>query len=85
MNLNLFLFLFGEKIKENISEGKKVGNVGKKLIERLIGNDIKNWGKILWESKDEIEPLKNRKSKKSVFSGKKDFQTIIKKFLKIDS
>ena len=76
---------FGEKIKENISEGKKVGNVGKKLIERLIGNDIKNWGKILWESKDEIEPLKNRKSKKSVFSGKKDFQTIIKKFLKIDS
>ena len=79
-----------KKIGENINnnnnnlEGeKKIGNVGNKLIEKLIGNDIKNWGKILWESKDDIEPLK-KKTKKYDFHGKKDFQTIFKKFLKID-
>ena len=50
-----------------------------------IQNDIKDWGKILWESKDDIEPLrKKKKSRKSVFGGKRDFKAIFKKFLKID-
>ena len=71
-----------DNINDNLSEEKKIGNVGKKLIEKLIGNDIKNWGKILWENKDEIEPLKNKKIKKIVFPGNKDFQTIFKKFIK---
>ena len=35
----------------------KVGNVGIKLCEKLIESDIKDWGKILWENKDDIEPF----------------------------
>lgn len=66
----------------NLSEEKKIGNVGKKLFEKLIKNDIKNWGKILWENKDEIDPHKNKKIKKIVFPGNKDFKTIFKKFTK---
>ena len=66
----------------DIGEIKKVGNI---LIEKLIQNDVKDWGKILWESKDDIEPLRKKKnSRKSVFGGKRDFKAIFKKFLKID-
>ena len=76
---------FGEDNLNDIGEVKKVGNVGNILIEKLIQNDIKDWGKILWESKDDIEPLrKKKKSRKSVFGGKRDFKAIFKKFLKID-
>ena len=71
---------------EKVLEGeKKVGNVGSKLIEKLIANDIKEWGKILWENKDDIEPLKKKTGRKTFFGGKKDFKAIFKKFLKIDS
>ena len=74
-----------EKNEEKKLEGeKKVGNVGRKLIEKLIQNDIKDWGKILWENKDDIEPLKKKIKKKNIFEGKKDFKAIFKKFLKID-
>ena len=70
--------------ENNNTEGlKKVGNVGRKLIGKLIENDIKDWGKILWENKSAIEPLK-RKSRNSTFVGKKNFKVIFKKFLKID-
>ena len=69
----------------DIEEVKKVGNVGNILIEKLIQNDIKDWGKILWERKDDIEPLrKKNKTRKSVYGGKRDFKAIFKKFLKID-
>lgn len=68
----------------NFEGEKKVGNVGRNLIGKLIQNDIKDWGKILWENKDEIEILKNKKGSKITFSGKKDFKTIFKKFLKIN-
>ena len=75
---------FGEEIIKDIDEVKKVGNVGNILIEKLIQNDIKDWGKILWKNKNYIEPLRKTKSRKSVFGGKKDFKAIFKKFLKID-
>ena len=72
-------------IDEKKMEGvKKVGNVGIKLCEKLIESDIKDWGKILWENKDDIELLKNKRGKINSFGGKKDFKTIFKKFLKIN-
>ena len=76
---------FGEENMNGLGEVKKVGNVGNILIEKLIQNDIKDWGKILWERKDDIEPLrKKNKTRKSVYGGKRDFKAIFKKFLKID-
>ena len=62
---------------------KNLGSVGRNLIKKLIENDIKDWGKILWENKNDIEPLKNKKLQKNLFSGKKGFQSIFKKFLNI--
>ena len=74
-----------DQIDDNKIEGvKKMGNVGNELIEKLIGSDIKDWGKILWENKDDIEILKDKKGRQSVFRGKRDFKTIFKKFLKIN-
>ena len=76
---------FGEENMNGLGEVKMVGNVGNILIEKLIQNDIKDWGKILWERKDDIEPLrKKNKTRKSVYGGKRDFKAIFKKFLKID-
>ena len=74
-----------KKIDEKIIEGeKKVGNVGEQLITKLIASDIKDWGKILWENRDNIEPLKKKRNKKFSFKGKKSFKNIFKKFLKIN-
>ena len=74
----------GKNEEKELEGEKKVGNVGRKLIEKLIESDIKDWGKILWENKDDIEPLKKKIKKKNMFEGKKDFKAIFKKFLKID-
>ena len=66
---------------------KKEGEIGRNLMEKLVENDIKNWGTILWQNKDNIEALKyskvigNRRS--NIFKGKKDFKAVFKKFLKI--
>ena len=74
-----------KKNDEKIIEGeKKVGNVGEQLITKLIASDIKDWGKILWENRDNIEPLKKKRNKKFSFKGKKSFKNIFKKFLKIN-
>ena len=70
--------------EKNLEGEKKVGNVGEKLITKLMENDIKNWSKILWENRDDIEPLKKKRNKKISFKGKKDFKNIFKKFLKIN-
>ena len=70
--------------EKNLEGEKKVGNVGEKLITKLMENDIKNWSKILWEHRDDIEPLKKKRNKKISFKGKKDFKNIFKKFLKIN-
>ena len=80
-----FISVSINKINEKNLEGeKKVGNVGEKLITKLMENDIKNWSKILWENRDDIEPLKKKRNKKISFKGKKDFKNIFKKFLKIN-
>ena len=71
-----------EKFRTQSSKRKKKGVI--KKVGRGISK-VKNLGKILWESKDDIEPLrKKKKSRKSVFGGKRDFKAIFKKFLKID-
>ena len=66
---------------------KKEGEIGRTLIEKLVENDIKKWGTILWENKDNIEALKNSKNmgnrRSNFFKGKKDFKAVFKKFLKI--
>ena len=65
---------------------KKEGEIGRNLIEKLVENDIKNWGTILWQNKDGIEALKKKKINsgfKNLFKGKKDFKAVFKKFLKI--
>ena len=77
-------------INNVIPEGKwlkKEGEIGRNLIEKLVENDIKKWGTILWQNKDGIEALKNSKStgsrRTNIFKGKKDFKAVFKKFLKI--
>ena len=77
-------------INNIIPEGKwvkKEGEIGRNLIEKLVENDIKKWGTILWQNKDGIEALKNSKSvgsrRTNIFKGKKDFKAVFKKFLKI--
>ena len=77
-------------INNTIPEGKwlkKEGEIGRNLIEKLVENDIKKWGTILWQNKDGIEALKNSKSigsrRTNIFKGKKDFKAVFKKFLKI--
>ena len=65
---------------------KKEGEIGQKLIKKLVETDIKNWGNILWQNKDSIEVLKINKvnaKKFNFFKGKKDFKAVFKKFLKI--
>lgn len=65
---------------------KKEGEIGENLIKKLVENDIKNWGNILWQNKHSIEVLKINKSnpkKFNFFKGKKDFKAVFKKFLKI--
>ena len=65
---------------------KQEGEIGRNLIEQLVENDIKKWGNILWENKDKIEALKNRRStgrRNNIFKNKRDFKTVFKKFLKI--
>ena len=56
-------------------------------MEQLVENDIKNWGTILWQNKDNIEALKYSKvigsRRSNIFKGKKDFKAVFKKFLKI--
>ena len=66
---------------------KKEGEIGRNLMEQLVENDIKNWGTILWQNKDNIEALKYSKvigsRRSNIFKGKKDFKAVFKKFLKI--
>ena len=66
---------------------KKEGEIGRNLMEKLVENDIKNWGTILWQNKDNIEALKYNKGlgsrRSNIFKGKKDFATVFKQFLKI--
>ena len=66
---------------------KKEGEIGRQLIEKLVENDIKEWGTILWQNKDSIEALKNSKGlgkrRVNIFKDKQDFKTVFKKFLNI--
>ena len=67
---------------------KKEGEINTNLIKKLVENDIKNWGTILWQNKDGIEALKKNKNnedkrKTNIFKDKKDFKAVFKKFLKI--
>ena len=87
-----FISVSIKKIKDSNDIGqqgkweKKEGEIGQKLIKKLVENDIKNWGNILWQHKDSIEVLKINKSKAkklNFFKGKKDFKAVFKKFLKI--
>ena len=79
-----------KNINSNIVEQKwlkKEGEIRRNLMEKLVENDIKNWGTILWQNKDGIEALKNSKNamtrRSNFFKGKKDFKAVFKKFLKI--
>ena len=87
-----FISVSIKKIKDSSNIGeqgkweKKEGEIGEKLIKKLVENDIKNWGNILWQNKDNIEVLKINKvnaKKFNFFKGKKDFKAVFKKFLKI--
>jgi hypothetical protein len=87
-----FISVSIKKIKDSNDNGqqgkweKKEGEIGENLIKKLVENDIKNWGNILWQNKDSIEVLKNNKintKKFNFFKGKKDFKAVFKKFLKI--
>ena len=87
-----FISVSIKKIKDSNDNGqqgkweKKEGEIGEKLIKKLVENDIKNWGNILWQNKDSIEVLKINKvnaKKFNFFKGKKDFKAVFKKFLKI--
>ena len=87
-----FISVSIKKIKgsnDNVQEGKwekKEGEIGENLIQKLVENNIKNWGNILWQNKDGIEVLKINKintKKFNFFKGKKDFKAVFKKFLKI--
>lgn len=63
--------------------GEKEGEIGEKLIKKLVETDIKNWGNILWQNKDSIEVLKINKTKVkkfNFFKGKKDFKAVFKSF-----
>jgi len=86
-----FISVSIKKIKDsnnNEEQGKwekKEGEIGENLIMKLVENDIKNWGNILWQNKDSIEVLKIKSNTKrfNFFKGKKDFKAVFKKFLKI--